>query len=93
LLRAVVERYDYMTAVVELEHYPAAPDIHPVVAEFEPCFAAPRLGSVVVAVVGQLLRTHKALVVAEGVGLVAVQGMHVKPVTWTDQLRFSRRFR
>jgi hypothetical protein len=96
LLTTVEERHDCMTAVAEPEHYPAALDIHPVVAEYERYSAEPRLGSVVVVVaaaVGPLLRTHKALVVAQGVGPVAVQGTHAGPVAWTDQLCFFRRFR
>jgi hypothetical protein len=88
-LKAVVERHGCTIAAAEPAHCPAAPDIHPVVAECEPCSAEPKLGSVV----GQLLRIHTALVVEEGVGPVAVQGTHAKPVARTYQHCFSRNSR
>jgi hypothetical protein len=79
-----VERRDCTAAAVE--HYLAGLDSRPVVAVYGMRPAEP-IGSVVVE---QLLRNHMALVVAEGVGPVVVQGTHAGPVVLTGQLWVPR---
>jgi hypothetical protein len=82
--KAVVEQHDCTAAAVE--RYPVVLDSRPVVAGSGRWPAEP-IGS---AVAGQRLRTHMALAVGEGVGLVAVQGTHAGPVVWTCQRIYGR---